>query len=49
MCMDVEIDGDVLRMTQSCDYGEFRTVAFGSDFELEYFLKLELRKVIAKT
>mmetsp|Transcript_14214 Transcript_14214/g.29924 ORF Transcript_14214/g.29924 Transcript_14214/m.29924 type:complete len:81 (+) Transcript_14214:100-342(+) len=48
LCMDIGIYGDVLRVTQICDTGEFKTVAFGSDLELEYFLKLEIRRVLDK-
>ncbi len=46
ICMDIGICGDVLRVTQTCGTGEFKTVAFGSDLELEYFLKLELRRAL---
>lgn len=46
ICLDVGISGDLLRVTQSSG-GEFRAVAFGSELELEYFLKLELRRVLA--
>ena len=42
---DVGINGDVLRVSQtSSDHGEFRAVSFGSESELEYFLKLEIKR-----
>jgi len=47
MCLDIGINGDVLRVTRTSVHGEFRAVAFGSEIELEYFLKLELRRAIA--
>lgn len=47
MCLDVGINGDVLRVAQTSGHGEFRAVAFGSELELECFLKLEIRRALA--
>lgn len=49
LCLDVKINGDLLGVTQSTPSGEFRSASFGSDAEFECFLKLELRRTIAKT
>ncbi|KAL7541913.1 hypothetical protein ACHAXR_012251 [Thalassiosira sp. AJA248-18] len=48
LCLDIGIDGDALRVTQTSEHGEFRAVGFGSELELEYFLKLEFRRALAK-
>lgn len=42
MYLDIGIDGDVLRVTS-----KYKAVAFGSELELEYFLKLEFQRVLA--
>eukprot|EP00584_Thalassiosira_punctigera_P014929 CAMPEP_0172560014 /NCGR_PEP_ID=MMETSP1067-20121228/86755_1 /TAXON_ID=265564 ORGANISM="Thalassiosira punctigera, Strain Tpunct2005C2" /NCGR_SAMPLE_ID=MMETSP1067 /ASSEMBLY_ACC=CAM_ASM_000444 /LENGTH=790 /DNA_ID=CAMNT_0013349737 /DNA_START=268 /DNA_END=2640 /DNA_ORIENTATION=+ len=47
ICLDVGIEGDALRVTQTSGQGEFRAVGFGSDVELECFLKMELRRALA--
>eukprot|EP00571_Detonula_confervacea_P008657 CAMPEP_0172317842 /NCGR_PEP_ID=MMETSP1058-20130122/33011_1 /TAXON_ID=83371 /ORGANISM="Detonula confervacea, Strain CCMP 353" /LENGTH=782 /DNA_ID=CAMNT_0013032503 /DNA_START=97 /DNA_END=2445 /DNA_ORIENTATION=- len=47
ICLDIGIDGDVLRVTRTSEHGEFRAVAFGSELELECFLKLEFRRALA--
>lgn len=50
ICIDVEIRGDVLRVTQTSNAGDgemFRAVTFGSEVEFECFLKLELRRALA--
>jgi len=48
ICIDVGIKGDVLRVTQTSGHaGEFRAVGFGSELELECFLKLEFRRALA--
>lgn len=46
-CLDIVIDGDALRVTQMSKNG-FKSVGFGSDLELEYYLKLEFRRALAK-
>jgi len=46
ICLDIGIKGDVLRVTQTNEHGEFRAVGFGSELELEYFLKLEFRRAL---
>jgi hypothetical protein len=43
LCLDVEIHGHVLRVTSMTEDG-YRSVGFSTDLELEYYLKLELRK-----
>ena len=47
LCLDIQIDGDELRVTQTSDFGVFKTVGFGSEVELEYFLKLEFCRELA--
>jgi hypothetical protein len=47
VCLDVVIHGDALRLTHTCANG-FRVVGFGSDLELECFLKLEFRRSLSK-
>lgn len=48
LCLDVRVDADEVRVTQTSENGEFKSVKFESDFELEYFLKkhmsIQLRK-----
>ena len=39
MCLDVRVDADEVRVTQMTENGAYKSVRFGSDFELEYFLK----------
>ena len=41
LCLDIQIDG------QTSDFGVFKTVGFGSEVELEYFLKLEFCRELA--
>lgn len=39
LCLDVRVDADEVRVTQMSDSAEYKSVQFGSDFELEYFLR----------
>ncbi len=48
VCLDVGIHGDTLRVTQTSEHGGYRTVTFGSEDELECFLKVEMRRALAK-
>jgi len=45
-CLDVSIKGDVLRVTQTTEIGGFRDVGFGSELELECYLKMEFRRLL---
>lgn len=45
LCLDVEIHGHALRITSMTEDG-YRSVGFSTDLELEYYLKLELRKAL---
>jgi hypothetical protein len=45
LCLDVEIHGHALRVTSMTEDG-YRSVGFSTDLELEYYLKLELRKAL---
>jgi len=47
VCIDVEIS-DSLRLTQVNMRNEFRSVEYSSDTELEYYLKLELRRSLSR-
>ncbi|KAL3762072.1 hypothetical protein ACHAW5_002585 [Stephanodiscus triporus] len=46
VCFDVVIHGDALRLTHTSCTNGFRVVGFGSDLELECFLKLEFRRAL---
>lgn len=39
LCLDVGVDADQVKVTQISEDGEYKSVKFGSDFELEYFLR----------
>mmetsp|Transcript_17861 Transcript_17861/g.28037 ORF Transcript_17861/g.28037 Transcript_17861/m.28037 type:complete len:723 (-) Transcript_17861:179-2347(-) len=39
LCLDVRVDSDKVRVTQMSDSAEYKSVQFGSDFELEYYLR----------
>lgn len=45
LCLDVEIYGHALRVTSMTE-NIYRSVGFSTDLELEYYLKLELRKAL---
>lgn len=49
LCFDVGIDGDMLHVTCSDLHAEYRSVSFASYIEFEYFLRLELSRVIASS
>ncbi len=42
LCLDVGVDADKVWVTQTSENGEYKSVKFGSDFELEYFLRRHL-------
>ena len=44
VCLDVGISGDALRVTQTNIDGLRSSVEFGSEVELEIFLKMIIRK-----
>ena len=47
LCLDIVIHGDALRVTQMSKHG-FKAVGFGSDLELECYLKLEFRRALVR-
>lgn len=47
VCLDITIYGDSLRVTQMSKHG-FKAVGFGSDLELECYLKLQFRRALAR-
>ncbi len=47
VCLDIVINGDAMRVTQMSKRG-FKSVGFGSDLELECYLKLEFRRALAR-
>ena len=48
VCLDIAINGDAMRVTQMSKHG-FKAVGFGSDLELECYLKLEFRRALARS
>ena len=42
LCLDVGVDADEVWVTQISENGEYKSVKFGSDFELEYFLRKQV-------
>merc|ERR1711957_499271 len=46
VCLDVGVAGNVLRVTQAGRARQFRALGFGSDAELEGYLKLIFRKAL---
>jgi len=39
LCLDVRVNADEVRVTQMSENAQYKSVQFGSDFELEYFLR----------
>ncbi len=39
LCLDVRVDANEVRLTQMTENAEYKSVQFGYDFELEYFLR----------
>lgn len=44
-CFDVDIEGDVLHVTRAARAGQFWEVGFGSETELECYLRLEFQRL----
>lgn len=42
LCLDIGVDADEVRVTQTSENGAYKSVNLGSDLELEYFLKRHL-------
>ncbi|KAL7496678.1 hypothetical protein ACHAWT_004764 [Skeletonema menzelii] len=43
LCLDVRVDANEVRVTQISENGVYKSVRFGSDYELECFLKKHIR------
>ena len=43
LCLDVKIDADVVRVAQTSESGQTKEVTFGSEIELEHFLRKNMR------
>jgi hypothetical protein len=39
LCLDIGVDAGEVRVTQTSENGEYKSVKLGSDLELEYFLR----------
>lgn len=42
LCLDVGVDVNEVLVTQISENGVYKSVKFGSDFELEYFLRKQV-------
>ena len=43
LCLDVRVDADVVHVAQISESGQHKKVTFGSDVELEHFLRKQIR------
>ena len=48
MCLDVKVDANKVRVSQMSEHGQYKSVQFGTDYELEYFLKKHIKVELEK-
>lgn len=48
MCLDVNVNANKVRVTQMSEHGQYKSVQFGTDYELEYFLKKHIKVELKK-